>query len=263
MRPLTDTLPKPLLQVQGKPLMQWHLEALIRGNCSRVVINTAWLGEKIVNALGDVFTPAPTTIAYSHEGNDFGSALETAGGIARALPMLCDAVDGGAGADVFWVVAGDVYAPDFDFMQQHVTRFVASGKLAHVWLVPNPPHHRKGDFGLQLSAATESEFGAGIGLALNLPDESPLPRYTYSSIGLYRKALFLAPWCPIPYGNAAGVQAPLAPLLRAAMEQGQVTAQMYSGAWTDVGTPERLALLNQPLPDKIGNYAHNKATTGA
>lgn len=83
-------------------------------------------------------------IHYSHEGHDFGGALETAGGIVRALPMLCDSED-----DVFWVLAGDVFAPDFVFSQDAAERFKASGKLAHIWLVPNPEHNLKGDFGLQ------------------------------------------------------------------------------------------------------------------
>ena len=263
MRPLTDTTPKPLLLVQGKPLMQWLLEALVRSGCKRVVINTAWLGKNIVATLGNSFTFPPngtpcTTenpvnapraeIQYSHEAADFGAALETAGGIARALPLLCDAAATDAYADVFWVLAGDVYAPQFEFTQQHADAFVAGDKLAHLWLVPNPAHHPKGDFGLDLSAATEAELGSGIGLAQHLPDDSLQPRYTYSTIGLYRKAFFSAPWCDIPCGNPAGLQAPLAPLLRAAMRQGRVSAQLYTGAWTDVGTPERLALLNAATP---------------
>lgn len=249
MRPLTDTTPKPLLLVQGKPLMQWLLEALVRSGCKRVVVNTAWLGESIVACITKNPVHAPhAEIQYSHEAADFGVALETAGGIARALPLLCDAAATDAYADVFWVLAGDVYAPQFDFSQQHVDAFVAGNKLAHLWLVPNPAHHPKGDFGLDLSAATETELGSGIGLAQHLPDNSLQPRYTYSTIGLYRKAFFSAPWCDIPCGNPAGLQAPLAPLLRAAMRQGRVSAQLYTGAWTDVGTPERLALLNAAAP---------------
>lgn len=241
MRPLTDTCPKPLLPVQGKPLMQWHLEALARGGCPQVMINTAWLGEQITQAFNDVLSLKPSSslrkqlsikdhlpslaIAYSHEGRDFGDALETAGGIVRALPRL---------GEVFWVLAGDVFMPGFEFTQNAVDRFAASDKLAHLWLVPNPAHNPGGDFGLQ----------GGPALALNLPKDSTQPRYTYSTIGLYRRALFEPPWCQIPAGNPQGIKAPLAPLLRHAMDHHMVSAELYVGPWTDVGTPQRLTELN-------------------
>jgi MurNAc alpha-1-phosphate uridylyltransferase len=175
--------------------------------------------------------PPAVQITYSHEGRDFGGALETAGGIARALPQL---------GDVFWVLAGDVFAPDFVFTQTAVDRFIASDKLAHLWLVPNPEHNPQGDFGLGTCDAT------GTGLALNRPKVDPQPRYTYSTIGLYHRALFEAPWCDIPAGNSQGIKAALAPLLRKAMDQARVSAELYTGRWTDVGTPERLAQLNTP-----------------
>ncbi len=242
MRPLTDTCPKPLLPVRGKPLIQWPLEALARGGFSSVMVNTAWLGERISSAFGDKFTVLPSpninsllsnqkhlpiqvAISYSHEGRDFGGALETAGGIARALPQL---------GDVFWVLAGDVFAPDFVFTQAAVERFKASGKLAHLWLVPNPEHNLKGDFGL-----------SGDGLAVNLPKDSARTKYTYSTIGLYRSALFVPPYCDIAPGNPQGAKAALAPLLRSPMDQALVSAELYDGPWTDVGTPERLHALNQ------------------
>ena len=171
-------------------------------------------------------------LQYSHEGRDFGGALETAGGIARALPLLCPPDRTGDAADTFWVLAGDVFAPDFVFTQAAVDRFVASDALAHLWLVPNPEHNPKGDFGL------------AQGLALNLPAHNTAPRYTYSTIGLYRKALFTAPWCDIAPGNPLGLKAALAPLLRAAMDQARVSAEIYTGRWTDVGTPQRLQQLN-------------------
>ena len=256
MRPLTDRTPKPLLLVRGKPLMQWPLEALARGGFQRVVVNTAWLGAQIADKFTSIFRLQPPSdmrnpllnqesveIAYSHEGQDFGGALETAGGIVRALPLLCPADASGARATVFWVLAGDVFAPDFVFLQAAVDRFVASGKLAHLWLVRNPAHNPHGDFGLALRAG---DTGAdGVGLALNLPADDPQPRYTYSTIGLYHRALFAPPYCDIPAGNPHGLKAPLAPLLRAAMDNGQVSAELYHGAWTDVGTPERLLALNQ------------------
>jgi len=115
-----------------------------------------------------------------------------------------------------------------------VQRFLKSNKLAHLWLVPNPEHVPAGDFGLD----------AATGLALNTPKDSGQPRFTFSTIGLYRKELFLLPWCDVPPGNPQGRRAALAPLLRAAMDQQRVSAELYTGSWTDVGTPERLQLLN-------------------
>jgi N-acetyl-alpha-D-muramate 1-phosphate uridylyltransferase len=236
MRPLTDHTPKPLLAVRGKPLLQWHLDALARGGFADVVVNTAWLGEQITSHFGpestsngrslllnDELTGRPT-VQFSEEGHDFGRALETAGGIARALPLL---------ADVFWVLAGDVYAPEFVFSEASAARFATSGRLAHLWLVPNPPHNPNGDFGIALD-----------GRALNRADE----RFTFSTIALYRRALFAPPHCAVPPGNPEGISAPLAPLLRAAMDNGLVSAELYTGPWTDVGTPERLAELNRPSP---------------
>lgn len=245
MRPLTDHCPKPLLQVQGLPLMQWHLQALARAACPWAVINTAWLGAQIEQRFHDVFVLQPNSdqreqlqitehlnLRYSHEGQDFGAALETAGGICRALPALCPMPQD----EVFWVLAGDVFTPGFVFDATAVADFVAGGQLAHLWLVPNPAHNPRGDFGLDAN-----------GLALNLPAHDPRPRYTYSTIGLYHRALFEAPWCDIPPCNPQGIRAALAPLLRRAMDAGRVSAQLYTGAWTDVGTPERLAQLNAML----------------
>jgi MurNAc alpha-1-phosphate uridylyltransferase len=227
MRPLTDHTPKPMLQVQGKALMQWHLQALTRDGVRSVAINTAWLGESIEQAWGDHYDGL--SLHYSREGQDFGGALETGGGIARALPLL---------APVFWVLAGDVYAPDFVFDQAAFDRFTASDKLAHLWLIPNPEHNPAGDFGLEIAAGDTS------GLALNVSKESGQSRWTYSTIGLYRHELFSAPWCAIGAGNPQGTKAALAPLLRAAMDQQRVSASLYTGRWTDVGTPQRLASLN-------------------
>ncbi|MDP2066041.1 MAG: nucleotidyltransferase family protein [Burkholderiaceae bacterium] len=236
MRPLTDTCPKPLLMVQGKPLLQWHLDALACGGFHDVVVNTAWLEPQFLSYFG-LEPPsnghslllirdsaAPMRVRLSREGHDFGRALETAGGIARALPLL---------DEVFWVLAGDVFTPGFVFSQDHMARFAASGRLAHLWLVPNPPHNPAGDFGL-----------SPTGLALNQAPQ----RFTYSTIGLYRRALFEAPHCTLPPGNPDGISAPLAPLLRAAMDNGKVSAELYTGAWIDVGTPARLAALNAPHP---------------
>ena len=233
MRPLTDSTPKPLLLVRGKPLIAWHVEALARGGFAHLVVNTAWLGEQIsvylssfLGLCGSKDEGQALSISYSHEGLDFGGALETAGGIARVLPQL---------GEVFWVLAADVFVPGFKFLQRDVDRFMASNQLAHLWLVPNPEHNLGGDFGL-----------SGDGLALNLPAASARQRYTFSTIGLYRQALFR----DLPFGNPQGLKAPLAPLLRRAMDNQQVSAELYPGAWTDVGTPARLDELNQD-PDPI------------
>ncbi|HEY9095855.1 MAG TPA: nucleotidyltransferase family protein [Hydrogenophaga sp.] len=221
MRPLTDTCPKPLLEVWGRPLMEWPMQALHGRGFKRLVINTAWLGEQIEARLAAWPHAHPgASLVFSHEGRDFGGALETAGGIARALPQL---------GEVFWVLAGDVFAPDFDFDPADVRRFAQSEPLAHLWLVPNPAHNPKGDFGL-----------SDAGMALN----EATTRFTFSTIALYKRALFEAPWFDVAPGNPDGVAAPLAPLLRAAMAAGRVSASLYSGRWTDVGTPERLAELN-------------------
>ena len=224
MRPLTDTTPKPLLAVRGKALIDWHVEALQAGGFNDLMINTAWLGAEITNHFGlqpNQYVPQQLSISYSHEGVDFGGALETAGGIARALPQL---------GDVFWVLAGDVFMPGFAFTRAAVERFTAGGKLAHLWLVPNPAHNPNGDFGLGRN-----------GLALNLPKDTAEPRFTFSTIALYRKDFFR----DLPFGNPVGLKTALAPLLRVAMDNQQVSAELYEGAWTDVGTPARLAELNQ------------------
>lgn len=235
MRPLTDTTPKPLLQVQGKPLMQWPLEAMARAGLQQVLINTAWLGEQIPAHFGDTFSSPgamPMALHYSHEGRDFGEALETAGGIVRALPLL---------DEVFWVTAGDVFAPDFVFSMAALERFKASPFWAHIWLVPNPAHNPRGDFGL-------SAEGLALNMAKPISGTEALrpvtPIYTFSTIALYKRAFFEADWCPIPAGNPKGVKAPLAAMLRAAMDRGLVSASLYEGLWVDVGTPQRLAQLN-------------------
>lgn len=228
MRPLTDHTPKPLLEVRGRSLLVWHLSALLRAEVERVCINTAWLGEHIPRRLGDRYTEGgrALSITYSMEGLDGGSALETAGGIVRALPLL---------DEVFWVAAGDVFMPGFAFDGEFARRFADSAALAHLWLVPNPEHHPTGDFGLN-----------DAGLALNLRPDQTGPRYTYSTVGLFKRALFQSPVVDIPFGNPHGVKAPLGPVLRTAMDHGLVTASLYAGPWTDVGTVERLQALNAP-----------------
>lgn len=219
MRPLTDHTPKPLLPVRGRALMDWPLQALLDAGVCDIVVNTAWLGEQI-EAHCVAWPDARARIRLSSEGRDFGYALETAGGVVRALPHL---------GEVFWVLAGDVFAPDFVFVPDTVRRFIASEALAHMWLVPNPEHHPRGDF--RLDPATGLVHADGT------------PTHTFSTVGLYKRALFQAPWTDIPEGNPQGSAAPLAPLLRRAMVAGRVSGEVYSGAWTDVGTPERLKAL--------------------
>lgn len=211
MRPLTDTCPKPLLRVHGKPLIEWHLEALARDGVREVVINTAWLEAQFPAALGDGARWG-LSIRYSMEGRDHGGALETAGGIAKALPLL---------GDCFWVVGGDVFLPGFVFDAGVARRFVEAGRLARLWLVDNPPHHPQGDFGID---------PGGLALA-NAPQ-----RYTWASVGLFRGDLVR--------DVVPGSKAALRPCLDAAVAARRVEAERWGGRWTDVGTPERLVALN-------------------
>ncbi|MDL2337714.1 MAG: nucleotidyltransferase family protein [Pseudomonadota bacterium] len=223
MRPLTDVTPKPLLTVCGKPLIEWHLEALARDGVRDVVINTAWLEERLVETLGDG-SRFGLAIHYSREGRDHGGALETAGGIATALPLLRGTANA-SDADCFWVVSGDIYVPGFHFNAEVAQRFAASDHHAHLWLVPNPDYHPNGDFGL---AADGHALADGSG-----PDGL---RWTYANIALCRTALFR--------GVAPGTRNALGPLLFAAMREHRVTAEVYSGRWENVGTPAQLTALN-------------------
>ena len=214
MRPLTDQTPKVLLAAGGKPLLQWHVENLQRAGVERVVINHAWLGEQIERRLGDG-SRFGLRIVYSPEAQ----ALETAGGIAKALPLVGD--------EPFLVVNGDVFS-DFDFARllPRIGALASEPLRAHVVLVDNPLHHPGGDFGLR-----------GERVA---PDGEQ--RLTFSGIGLYHPRLFAT--------INAGDRAPLAPLLRTAMRDGAVTGEHYRGLWFDVGTPERLAQLNRLLVER-------------
>jgi N-acetyl-alpha-D-muramate 1-phosphate uridylyltransferase len=215
MRPLTDSCPKPLLRVRGKRLIEWHLEALARAGVRQVVINTAWLEEQFPAVLGDG-SRWGLEIRYSTEGRDHGGALETAGGIAKALPALA-AHDN----DSFWVVSGDVFVPDFPFSAADAARFAAGREWAQLWLVANAPHHPHGDFGIDrvTGLATRSE-----------------PRRTWASVGLFRAAMFA--------DIAPGTRLALRPRLDAALAAGRLGALAWDGHWTDVGSVERLAALN-------------------
>jgi N-acetyl-alpha-D-muramate 1-phosphate uridylyltransferase len=205
MRPLTDSCPKPLLQVRGRPLIEWHLEALAAAGVTQVVINTAWLEDQFPARLGDGARWG-LAIHYSTEARDHGGALETAGGIAKALPWLTR----GTGSS-FWVVSGDVFLP-----------FAASHELARLWLVANAPHHPQGDYGIDANGHLAT---------------AEAPRRTWASVGLFRAEMFA--------GIAPGARLPLRPLLDAAMARGRLGARAWTGAWTDVGTAERLAALNE------------------
>ncbi|HSV68595.1 MAG TPA: nucleotidyltransferase family protein [Methylibium sp.] len=211
MRPLTDHMPKPLLPVHGKPLIEWQLEALARDGVREVVINTAWLEEQFPAALGDG-TRWGLRVRYSMEGRDFGAALETAGGIVHALPLLQ--------SDTFWVVAGDAWLPDFRFDARAVQHVTPGGDLGHLWLVPNPPHHPEGDFGLSAEGRVRPRGEPGV-----------IGRYTYSTVGLFQSALV--------QGIRDGERAPLRPCLEAAIAQGRLGGSVYEGRWADVGTPPR------------------------
>jgi N-acetyl-alpha-D-muramate 1-phosphate uridylyltransferase len=202
LRPMTDTMPKPMLRVRGQPLIERLVIALARAGMERIVINLAWLGARISEYLGDGARYG-VSIVYSEERP---RALETAGGIFRALPLL--------GPGPFAVVNGDVYT-DFPFE----TLQIAAGQDAHLVLVPNPTQHPQGDFGLD----------AGLALA------AAASQYTFSGIAVYRSTFFA--------GCADGVF-PLKPLLLRSMAAKRCSAQLYTGVWEDIGTPERLQALN-------------------
>ena len=208
MRPLTDQLPKPLLKVGGKMLIEYHLEKLKRANISDVIINHAWLGEKIAQALGDGARYG-LKIHYSAEAE----ALETAGGIIHALPLLGDGP--------FIVINGDIFC-DYDVSMLPTTL----AGLAHLVLVNNPLHHPQGDFALSDS---------------NMVTDSGEDKLTFSGIGVYHPDLFKSS----PDGKRA-----LAPVLRRAMQQLQVTGEYFQGEWYDIGTPERLHELDLSLKDQ-------------
>jgi MurNAc alpha-1-phosphate uridylyltransferase len=210
MRPLTDHTPKPLLEVAGKPLIVWHIEKLVMAGISELVINHAHLGAQIVKTLGDG-SRFGARIQYSPEAH----ALETAGGIANALPLL-----GGA---PFAVINGDIFC-DYDFAALHrrAAALNSSGDAAHLVLVDNPPQHPDGDFSLTDDRVTDGNV-----------------RLTFSGIGIYQPELFAS----IPRGSIA----PLAPLLRAQLALGKVSGEHHAGLWVDVGTPQRLAELDRQV----------------
>jgi len=223
MRPLTDTCPKPLLKVRGRPLIVWHILNLVRAGITEIVINHAHLGHMIEEELGDG-SKFGATIAYSREE----TALETAGGIAYALHLLGD--------EPFLVLSGDIYCPYFDFEQ---TKDVLHDKdvlgnpypadkrdACWVYLTPNPWHNTKGDFALNMFSV------ANTGSEL----------WNFSNIGVYRPEMFKH----IVPGERAG----LGLLIRKYADLGQVGGELFDGDWVNVGTVEQLDELNAPLGAK-------------
>ncbi len=208
MRPLTDTMPKPLLCVRGKPLIERHVEHLVQCGIDRIVINLAWLGSMIREYLGDG-AHYGAHIRYSEETPQ---ALETAGGIFRALPML--------GSEPFLVVNGDILT---NYAFARLT--LAAAHDAGLVLVPNPPHHARGDFGLQHGLCTAAPEVGAVGSA----------RYTFSGIAVYRPSFF---------SGCADGSFPLKPLLLRSIAAKSCAGELFEGVWEDVGTPQRLAALN-------------------
>jgi MurNAc alpha-1-phosphate uridylyltransferase len=221
MRPLTDHTPKPLLTVAGKPLILWHIEKLAKAGFGRIVINHAHLGDQIEEVLGDG-DAFGLELRYSREGE----ALETAGGIATAMPLI--------GAEIFPVINGDVFC-DYDFARFAgiMDRMQNDDTLAHLVLIDNPPHHLKGDFVLDDGLVRDKD----------IPSHLSPSSLTFSGIGTYRRELFasIEPW----------KKAPLAPLLKAAMKNGRVSGEHFAGRWVDVGTPQRLRELDHEICSQI------------
>ncbi len=209
MRPLTDRTPKPLLPVAGRPLIVWHIERLAKAGIGEIVINHAHLGDQIEALLGDGDAWG-VSIRYSEESP---GALETAGGIANALPLLGD--------EPFLVVNGDIWC-DWD-MRRAGAALATTDDLAHLVLAANPAHHAAGDFALSANR---------VGL------DGPA-KFTFTGIGIYRPALFA--------GLERGKSAKLAPLLHEAIAAGRVSGELHGGQWVDVGTPQRLADLDAHL----------------
>jgi MurNAc alpha-1-phosphate uridylyltransferase len=210
LRPLTDELPKALVEVRGKPLIAWHLERLAKSGCREAVINVSHLAERIVACLGDGARYG-LRIAYSREPQP----LESAGGLAQARALLGD--------EPFLLVNSDVYC-DIDF--ERLLKHSLASRLGHLVLVPNPPHHPAGDFTLD-----HGFIGNGTE-----------PRYTYAGVAVMSPVL-IAQVKP-------GEKAALAPLLRAAAERGRMSGELFTGLWQDVGTAERLAELKSRLASR-------------
>ena len=222
MRPLTDACPKPLLAVGGKPLIVWKIEALARAGLRDIVINHAWLGAQIEAALGDG-SRFGVRIAYSAEGE----ALETAGGIAKALPLLShDPVRG----EIFLAVSGDIFC-DYDFRALLPRAQALAGAAAphmHLVMVPNPPFHPRGDFALDAHGRLSLDAEPASG-----------ERLTFGNIGLYDTRLFT--------DIVPGTRLAMTPIYHAGIAAGTATGERFDGRWENVGTPAQLAELDAML----------------
>lgn len=230
MRPLTEHTPKPLLEVGGKPLIVWHLEKLAAIGVREVVVNTAWLADRFPAVLGDG-AHWGLRLRYSHEGAE---PIETGGGMLNALPLLREGVDRDA---PFLAINGDIWT-DFDFAALPPE---PSG-VAHLVLVDNPSQHPNGDFRL--------EAGGRVLPWPDSPTTAASQPCTFAGIGVYR-ARILDGWPEVIGATAGAAKSPphfaLAPLLRAAMTRGAISGELHAGAWTDVGTPVRMAALDVQL----------------
>ena len=225
MRPLTDTCPKPLLKVRGRPLITWHILNLVRAGITDIVINHSHLGHMIEEELGDG-SKYGARIVYSHEP----TPLETAGGIANALHLLGD--------EPFLAVSGDIYAPYFDFSQaldalpdtDMVGQPIPPEKrdIAWLYLTPNPWHNLAGDFGLDM---------------YTLRNEGD-PKWNFAGIGVYRPEMF--------EGIQAGEFLKFGPLMRKFIDLKRVGGEIYNGPWVNVGTVRQLEELNAPLAKRAG-----------
>jgi MurNAc alpha-1-phosphate uridylyltransferase len=242
MRPLTDQLPKPLLPAGGKPLIAWHIERLVQAGIRDIVVNHAWLGEKIVAALGDGSAHG-ARIRYSAEG----TALETAGGIARALPLLTEARD----QEPFLVVSGDTWC-DFDYGRAHTISLQMRAAQLACWLVmvPNPPHHAGGDFALANGRVKQAAVPAAAGEAPAAA--APTSRFTYAGIGVYTPRMFAA--------IATGTKSPLRPWLEREIAADRAAGEYHGGLWFDIGTAQRLAELDLLLAGRTTDATHAGAT---
>ena len=220
MRPLSDACPKPLLEVQGKPLIVWHIEALARAGVREIVVNTAWLEAQIVAALGDG-SRFGVKLDYSMEGRDHGGALETAGGIAKALPLLGDA---------FWIVSADIFAPDFRFDAGDAVPNSSSRAAASARHLARPQSVVPSRKAISVIDAD------GLGLADGTGPDGR--RWTYANIALARAS-------DVRRTSLPGTHAKLAPMLYDGMRERRIGVEVYRGRWENVGTPEQLAALNE------------------
>jgi len=207
MRPLTDKKPKPLLEVGGKPLIVWHIEKLKEAGFEEIIINIAWLGDQIPKALGEG-SKYGVKLVYSDEQQIGG--LETAGGIIKALPLLGD--------EPFLVINGDIWC---DFTYSNISP-LKKGDLAHLILTTNPDHHPDGDFSIQNERVSQTGKS----------------KYTFTGIAYYHPKMF---------SGLVETKLPLLPLFIEAIEKDKITGELHKGKWLDIGTPERLKLLNEEL----------------